>query len=201
MNPAGTDAGADRRIDPKLAKALSHPLRQRILEQLSSSGEASPKELAQLLDASLPVVAYHVHVLLELGCVELARTRRVRGALAHYYRAVTEPWFDLEQRASLTALLRRQASAQTLRQIVADASDAGLAGGFDHPEALVTRLTLQLDEQGSHEVAALLEQTFTSLQQIHAASDRRAAEARTRRQPVNAEVAMLHFRGGDEEPT
>src|SRR4051794_29587608 len=120
MSSPGTDAGRDRPLDPIFAKALSHPLRQRILERLSACGEASPVQLARLLDARLPNVAYHVGVLVELGCVELVRTRPRRGALEHYYRALAQPGLDAEQWAGLPASFRRRALARTLRDIVSD---------------------------------------------------------------------------------
>ena len=63
MSSRGTDAGRDRPFDPELAKALSHPLRQRILERLSAGGEASPKQLSRVLEAPLGNVAYHVRML------------------------------------------------------------------------------------------------------------------------------------------
>jgi DNA-binding transcriptional ArsR family regulator len=119
MTFPGIDTGAERPVDPRLAKALSHPLRQRILEHLSSVGEASPTELARALDERLTNVAYHVRVLLELGTVELVRTRRVRGALEHHYRAIARPWLDLPQWSELAAPLRRQPNAETLRDIIA----------------------------------------------------------------------------------
>ena len=84
MSLSGTDAGRDRPLDPKLAKALSHPLRQRILERLSADGEASPSQLSHALDEPLGNVAYHVRILHGLGFVELVGTRQVRGALEHY---------------------------------------------------------------------------------------------------------------------
>src|SRR5215208_335573 len=148
MSSPGTDAGRDRPLDPNLAKALSHPLRQRILERLSVGGEASPIQIARLLDAPLPNVAYHVRILLELDCIELVRTRQVRGALEHYYRATAHPWLDAEQWAQLPASFRRQMLARTLRDIVCDASDAGIAGGFDHPDAQIRRASVMLDTQG-----------------------------------------------------
>ena len=75
MSPPGTDAGRDRPLDPNLAKALSHPLRQRILERLSAGGDASPNQLARVLDEPLGNVAYHVRFLDRLGFVELVGTR------------------------------------------------------------------------------------------------------------------------------
>jgi DNA-binding transcriptional ArsR family regulator len=84
MSSPGTDAGRDRPLDPNLAKALSHPLRQRILEQVSAGGEASPSQLARCLDEPVANLAHHVRILLKLDCVELVRTRQRRGALEHH---------------------------------------------------------------------------------------------------------------------
>jgi DNA-binding transcriptional ArsR family regulator len=194
MSSPGTDAGRDRPLDPNLAKALSHPLRQRILERLSVGGEASPTQLARLLDAPLPNVAYHVRVLLELDCVELVRTRQVRGALEHYYRAIAHPWLDTEQWARLPAAFRRQALARTLREVVSDASDAGVAGGFDHPDAQVRRATAVLDQQGWQDVRVLLEDMLVSVQRIHGDSAVRAAKGETGRPTIEAEIGLLLFR-------
>lgn len=193
MSSPGTDAGRDRPLDPNLAKALSHPLRQRILERLSARGEASPSELARLLDERLPNVAYHVRVLVELDCIVLVRTRQRRGALEHYYRAIAHPWLDAEQWARLPAWFRRQALARTLRDIVSDASAAGVAGGFDRPDAQVRRLGVALDEQGLHEVAVLVEQLLTSVQRIDADSAIRAAEYETAGPAIDTEIALLLF--------
>ena len=56
--------------------------------------------------------------------MELVRTRQRRGALEHYYRAIAHPWLDADQWARLPAAFRRQTLARSLRDIVADASDA-----------------------------------------------------------------------------
>ena len=194
MSSPGTDAGRDRPLDPNLAKALSHPLRQRILERLSVDGEASPTQIARLLDAPLPNVAYHVRILVELDCVELVRTRQVRGALEHYYRATASPWLDAELWAQLPASFRRQALARTLRDIVSDASDAGVAGGFDHPDAYLRRVDVRLDEQGWQDAAELLAQLLTAMERIHADSANRAAENDIASPTIDAEIALLLFR-------
>ena len=193
MSFSGTDAGRDRPLDPNLAKALSHPLRQRILERLSVHGEASPTQLARLLEERLPNVAYHVRVLLELDCVELVRTRQVRGALEHHYRATAHPWLDAEQWARLPASFRRQALARTLREIVSDASDAAVAGGFDQPAALVRRVELRLDEQGWQDVRVLLEDMLAAAQRIDDESAVRAAKGEAGLARIEAEIGLLLF--------
>ena len=194
MSSRGTDAGRDRPFDPDLAKALSHPLRQRFLERLSTGGEASPNELSRALGAPLGNVAYHVRTLERLGFVELVSTRQRRGAIEHHYRALAHPWLDPEQWALLPTAFRRQALARTLRDIVARASDAGVAGGFDDPDAQIRHASLELDEQGWGDAAELLDQTFAALQQIHDDSTARTGEGRLGRPGIDAEVGLLFFR-------
>ena len=72
-------------IDHRLAKALSNPLRAQALH-LISEGVGSPKAIAERLDLDVRGVAYHVRVLAELGCIELAETHQRRGSLEHVYR-------------------------------------------------------------------------------------------------------------------
>ena len=194
MPSPGTDAGRDRPLDPNLAKALSHPLRQRILEHLSAGGEASPSHLARQLEEPVANVAYHVKILLKLDCVELVHTRHVRGALEHYYRAIAHPWLDADQWARLPASFRRQMHARALRGIVADASAAGLAGGFDPPNAQVRGMNVVLDDQGWQDVAMLLEHLVASVQRIHDDSASRAAKNETAQPAIETEIAMLLFR-------
>src|SRR3954451_17343796 len=70
--------------EARIAKALAHPLRARILQRLGER-VASPGELAVELGASVGVVSYHVRMLRDYDCVELVRTEPRRGALQHFY--------------------------------------------------------------------------------------------------------------------
>jgi DNA-binding transcriptional ArsR family regulator len=76
--------------DPRYVKAMSHPLRVRILALLSER-TASPVELAEWVEATLGTVAYHVRTLHRLGLIELVDETRVRGAVEHHYRAKERP--------------------------------------------------------------------------------------------------------------
>ena len=67
--------------EARIAKALAHPLRARILQRLGER-VASPGDLAVELDAPLGVVSYHVRMLRDYDCVELVGTEPRRGALA-----------------------------------------------------------------------------------------------------------------------
>ena len=116
-----------------LPKALSHPLRQRILQRLNEGGIRSPNELSRELGDPLGNVSYHVRILRELDCVELVRTEQRRGALEHYYRATAEPWLDDEQWARLPAAFRRKTLGRTLSEILEGASEASRENGLRPP--------------------------------------------------------------------
>jgi transcriptional regulator with XRE-family HTH domain len=85
------EGGAKPEVRPQeaLAKALSHPMRAQALTILVER-TASPKEIADELDETLPNVSYHVRVLEELGLVELVEEEAIRGSVAHFYRAVEQ---------------------------------------------------------------------------------------------------------------
>lgn len=72
-------------IEQRLAKALSSSLRAEALN-LIAEGVDSPKLIAEKLDLDVRTVAYHVRVLKDLGCIELADTQPRRGAVEHIYR-------------------------------------------------------------------------------------------------------------------
>lgn len=76
-------------LDPRLVRALSHPVRIQILEILSA-GVASPKMLAGELETRLSQVSYHTRALEHCGCVELVETAQRHGVTEHFYKAKPE---------------------------------------------------------------------------------------------------------------
>jgi DNA-binding transcriptional ArsR family regulator len=87
----------------RLAHALSHPQRLRLLGLLAKE-PASPPMLRDQVDPelSLGVISYHVAVLRDYGCLELVRTVPQGGSSEHFYRANPEVLADplyLELRA------------------------------------------------------------------------------------------------------
>jgi DNA-binding transcriptional ArsR family regulator len=88
----------DEATDQRLARALSHPLRVRILEILSER-VASPNDLATELGVDLGHIAYHTRTLDRCGCLELVDTAQRRGATEHFYRAADRTglsWMPLD---------------------------------------------------------------------------------------------------------
>jgi DNA-binding transcriptional ArsR family regulator len=71
--------------DHVIAKALSHPIRLRILAALDGR-EASPVQIADEVGAPLTHVSFHVRQLADAGLITLTATRPRRGAVEHFYR-------------------------------------------------------------------------------------------------------------------
>jgi DNA-binding transcriptional ArsR family regulator len=184
-----------RFVDERLAKALSHRLRVQLLQRLEEAGEASPTELAQALGEPVGNISYHVRILRELDCVELIRTEPRRGALAHFYRATVRPWLDDEQWARLPAAFRRETLLRTLSEIVEHASTASQEGGFDGPEAHVSRVMLAVDPEGLTQITSLLDETLQTVRRIAASSVRDQAKGdRHTSTMIATELAVMHLR-------
>jgi DNA-binding transcriptional ArsR family regulator len=76
--------------DATWAKALSHPLRGRILRTLRGQGSLSPVGAARALDQPVGTIAYHFRQLDKLGFIEICDEIQRRGATEHVYR-LTRP--------------------------------------------------------------------------------------------------------------
>ena len=178
-------------LDESLLRAISHPLRHRLLGMLDGR-TASPNQLARELDLPLGRVSYHIRLLNDLGAIELVRTEPRRGALEHFYRAVTTVWFSEADWQKLPRSARRGILGQNLQHIFGSVTAAADAGGFDRPSSVVRRAPLELDEQGSTEIADLLRETIERAREINS----RAAERRSNgngSSKVPMELAILHY--------
>ena len=113
--------------DPRYVKAMSHPLRVRILAMLDER-KASPNQLAGWLDASLGTVAYHVRTLEQLGLIELVDETRVRGAVEYHYRAKARPNVTVEGWAQAPPIAKQAAVGSSLDVIGEYARVSAAAG-------------------------------------------------------------------------
>ena len=173
-------------LDEALLRAISHPLRHRLLSMLDGR-VASPNELARELGLPLGRVSYHIRLLADLGAIELVRTEPRRGALEHFYRAVTTVWFSEADWQKLPRSARRGILGQNLQQIFGNVTAAADGGGFDLDGSLVLRAPLELDEAGMQEVSGVLREAVDRAREISArAVERGEAD-------ISAEVSVLLF--------
>lgn len=184
--------------DPRWVRAVSHPLRMRLISLLEQQ-TASPKMLAEQLDVSLGVVAYHVRTLCSLGVVELVETKQRRGALEHYYRANAHPRFSDEAWAQLDVVSKQRVLNGVLSEVHARATGAAAAGGFDASDAHFTRTPLQLDAQGWTDLAAASKRWLEEAAEIQQQSSSRIEEDQAT--DLQVELVILLFealRPGEE---
>lgn len=164
-------------IDARLAKALAHPLRVRLLAALNE-GVASPNELSEQVDEPLQNVSYHVRVLLSLGCIELVRTAQRRGAIEHFYRAVMRPFFSDSDWQQLPTSARHSISDMVLQMIWDDAARALKDGTFDdRDDRHLSRTPLMIDEAGWDELRGLLKELQERATEIQAESAERLEQS------------------------
>jgi DNA-binding transcriptional ArsR family regulator len=161
--------------DPRYVKALSHPLRVRILALLQER-TASPRELAEWLDATLGTVSYHVRTLHDFGLIELVKTTQVRGAIAHHYKAKVRPRVSDEAWASAAPIVKQAAVGAALQTVDEYARASAAAGGFDRAEAHLSRTNLRLDAKGWQQAAKACEKLLGELNRIEESAGKRLAK-------------------------
>jgi DNA-binding transcriptional ArsR family regulator len=180
-------------IDQRIMKALSHPLRVRMLTLLNQR-VSSPSELADELDEPLGNVSYHMRFLADLKMVKLVRTEPRRGAVEHYYEALEPPLISDADWAQLPVALRRSLSDSTLSDIAADLKDAGAAGGFDRENMHVSRLALTLDDQGWDELSGILSDLLERARTVQDGANKR--RKRSGQDAVATLLVLMQFEGG-----
>jgi DNA-binding transcriptional ArsR family regulator len=158
--------------DPRLVKALAHPLRVQILSTLEDR-IASPSDLATELDAPLGNVSYHVRTLADLGLVKLVKRRTRRGAVEHYYQARGRAQVTNRAWAQVPGVVKRSMVAVALEQAVDQAGAAAVAGGFDHEDANLSRESVTLDQQGWSELSQAIDRLHQELGTIQEQSAKR----------------------------
>jgi predicted ArsR family transcriptional regulator len=179
-----------RLVDERLVAALSHGTRAHALTVFTER-PASTKEIAAELKESVSAVWYHVDKLLKLGCIELVRSEKRRGAMEHFYRATVRHFFDTKTWESLPARNRLTIAMGILRSIAGDVDDAVRAKTVDTVDNHLTRTLLMLDREGWEESNALLDETLEGLLKIREKSAMRLAESDE--PPIRASVSMMEF--------
>ena len=178
--------------DPRYVKAMSHPLRVRILALLDER-IASPVELAGWLDATLGTVAYHVRTLERMGLVELVRETRVRGAVEHHYRSCGRPQVSDEAWAAAPPIAKQAAVASSLQMIDVYAHAASAAGGFDDGKSHLTRSALRLDARGWNDVSRACLRLLAQVNRIEQASNERMQRNPHAGETKDAALVMMLF--------
>jgi DNA-binding transcriptional ArsR family regulator len=175
--------------DPRLVKALAHPLRIRILGILERRS-ATPKELAGLLDVPLENLSYHVRTLRDFGFIKLERRRVVRGAVEHRYGMVARPRITAAVWEELPAIVREAFDRASLDQIWDVVTRAAAQDKMSRPKSHMARRVALLDEQGFAEMSQVISNAVDRFVEIEGESAKRLRKHSSEEVPTVL-IAML----------
>lgn len=179
-------------VEQIVAKAFAHPLRVQILIILNEK-VASPNMLAQQLDQSLNLVAYHVRVLEKYDCIELVDTKQRRGATEHFYRATRRQFLTDSEWSRMPASLRPGVTGAMLKSAFDDVEEALDSGTLDElDDRHLSRTPMVVDKKGWEDTVEVLAGTLDRLLEIQAEAGQRLAESGD--ESTLAKVVMLHFK-------
>lgn len=187
-------------IDPRLVKALSHPLRIQILDVLSER-IASPNWLSDRLEATLSHVAYHTRTLNQCGCLSLVDTAQKRGATEHFYKAAPGSYVSSRAWRRVPQAILGGVSGATLQSFMDRAVAALEAGTIDAREdTVLTWMPLLLDRRGWEEVVSVMEEATDRVLAAQQKSDQRVADADGPPQTISTIAGLASFEAGGSRP-
>jgi DNA-binding transcriptional ArsR family regulator len=179
-------------VEQIVAKAFAHPLRVQILIILNEK-VASPNMLAQQLEQSLNLVAYHVRVLEKYDCIELVDTKQRRGATEHFYRATRRQFLSDDEWSRMPASLRPGMAGAVLKSVFEDLEAASKAGTLDEVDDMhLSRTPMVLDSKGWNDVSETLKGALDRLLEIQTEASQRIAESGE--EGTLAKVHLMHFK-------
>jgi len=185
----------------QLVKGLSHPVRAKCLDVLAQR-VASPREISEILEEDLSNVSYHVRVLGELELIELVKEEPVRGAVAHFYKAVERPLFSAAEAEQLPLEVQKAFSAYSWDLLIEDATEA-IGGGAFHsrPDWHLTRTPLVLDSEGFARLSKAMDELLELIFDEQAASALRLSESGEESVRATAATALFVMPDRGEAPT
>jgi DNA-binding transcriptional ArsR family regulator len=164
---------AVRSPEARVRFGVSHRTRIEIL-CLLNEGTYSPSQLTERVGEPLTTVSHHIKALLESGCIELARTEKVRNADQHFYRAIKLPMISDEEAEALPPEVKQEYASVILQGVIAESLDALGAEKLNcDPNVRMMWRWFNLDAQGRQELADEQRESFERIMDIEARSTAR----------------------------
>lgn len=169
MGKKGMKSKEGLTLEERLARAMSHPLRAKLLAMLNTHPASSSELKDQLEDVELSNVSYHVSKLREWDLIEAVGKEHVRGALKTTYRGTTKMQLDNDAWLKMSEEAKDGISVEAVKEVLERANCAIKAGTFDkRPDRNVITVIPDLDERGWKEVANAVLGTWTEINDIAA---------------------------------
>jgi hypothetical protein len=152
----------------KLAHALSHPLRMRLLMEMNSPvRRLSPNEYAHEIGMPVNRTAYHFRVLKSAGCIQLVDEQPRRGATEHYYEPVKRAMAWTREWEKLPAVVKQNLAATAICGLVEAVGRSVDAGLYDaRIDSHLSFDAFWADELGFTEASMILDRALKELLEI-----------------------------------
>jgi DNA-binding transcriptional ArsR family regulator len=180
-------------VDRCLMKAVSNPTRVDILSYLIENGPSSPSKIARQLEhVSVNLVAHHIKVLRELGCVELVDEVKHGGRTERIYEARKRVYFSSAEAAAMDDDESYVVSFDVVRLVSEDLEAALLAKCLHSiSDGHLSRIPIRLDKEGWEEIVSALDRT---LGEVERAGERSIERSRHSGEDlIDVRVALLQF--------
>jgi Helix-turn-helix domain len=160
-------------LDERIAYIVKHPYRIDALAILNER-TASIAEIAATMGVPTNKLEHHVKDLHDVGCIEIVRSERRRGAQENYYVATLRPNISDEEWAKLSLDERHEISGLVFGAIMAEGLGALRTRTFDSRKSrhLSWRI-LSLDEEGWLELIREKSESLERIETIQANAYRR----------------------------
>lgn len=162
--------------DARLVKALAHPLRIQIMGVLERQ-DASPKEISAELGVPIANVSYHMRQLKSMGLVRIVKRTQRRGAIEHHYRADRKPQISDKTWDQIPDLVKQAMTGAALEQTMRQVKAGAEMGGFERPEAHLSRTHVTLDDKGWADLAAIYRKLLEEVDRVGVESTKRLEES------------------------
>jgi len=159
-----------RGVEERVSYGVGHRIRIEVL-CLLNEGTYSATELAKRTRQPITTISHHIKELANSGCIELARTEKVRNADQHFYRAVKMPIITDEEAESLPPEIKQEYAAVILQAALAESLDALWAEKLNHdPQVCMMWRWFNLDTEGRQEMADIQREGWERLMEAEARS-------------------------------
>jgi DNA-binding transcriptional ArsR family regulator len=196
---SGTAGRTHRMEGLEQVRALSHPLRLRLLE-LFAQCPRTTKQAAEELGEAPTRLYHHVAALERAGLVRLRETRRNRGTTEKYFEAVANRFMGGAQQAAalgekgaaaVGVVLFDQARNELVRALASGAADA------PHP-LMAVRGVLRLSKREATQLKKELLELLKRLQSVRAHVQ--GSKSRSARSRYSLTIALLPTDQGSDGP-
>jgi hypothetical protein len=160
-----------------LAKALSHPIRVRILMSMNApKRRLSPVGYSDETDEMLSKSAYHFRCLKDAGLIELVDKIPRRGSFEHVYEATAKAMAWTKTWEALPSVVKQTFTATVLSGFVLAVGDAVDAGTFEARNSHFSWSSMRVDEEGWSKMLAILQRSLEEMIELEEESADRLGE-------------------------